>query len=133
MSPAHFQWRLTLLALPPLPQITDSNQELLPIWSPDKGDKYIGFLPYDNDYSRPSVMRAFLSGGFLLSRDYGVDVRVVSTVVDLAGTASTVKFQWKLSTQKVSARSPPPHTHTHTHTRALTPAPSPTRRRTTPR
>ena len=41
-------------------------------------------------------LKAFLNGGFLLPRDYGMDVRVVSVP---QGT-NTIKFQWKLSTEK---------------------------------
>lgn len=41
-------------------------------------------------------LQAFLNGGFLLPRDYGLDVRVVSVP---EGT-NTIKFQWKLSTEK---------------------------------
>lgn len=81
-------------------QITDATQELLPIWSEDKGSKFVGFLPADGDYMRIGKLRAFLSGGFLLPRDYGVDIRVV-TVTPTGGSPS-IKFQWKLSSQKVS-------------------------------
>lgn len=80
-------------------QITDATQELSAIWSEDRGSKYVGFLPADGDYRRIGKLRAFLSGGFLLPRDYGVDIRVVT--VNPTGAGASIKFQWKLSSQKV--------------------------------
>lgn len=111
-------------------QISDANQELLPIWSEDKGSKYVGFLPADSDYVRVGKLRAFLSGGFLLPRDYGVDVRVVKA--DAAN--KELRFQWKLSTQKVRApRAPPPCTQFPPRPHPPPPPPPPSRRLTTPR
>lgn len=73
----------------------------MPIWNSAASDdaKLVGFIPADGDYSR-SVMRAFLSGDFLLSRDYGVDVRIVSVDAVTDPTEATLRFQWKLSTQR---------------------------------
>jgi hypothetical protein len=80
--------------------IADGTQSLLPVLNnaPDGAfagsDPFVGFLPAMAG-SRHHV-RAFLNNGFLLNRDMGVDVKVVS--VAYAGQELT--FQWKMSTEK---------------------------------
>ena len=81
--------------------ITDAQQELQSIWSTANSDSaapvpYIGFIPNPETSVGVPKLNAFLNGGFLLQRDYGVDVNVVSVP---QGT-NTIKFQWKLSTEK---------------------------------
>lgn len=79
-------------------QITDSDQELVSIWNTDPSDPnpYVGFIPNPATNVGTPKLKAFLNHGFLLQRDYGVDIRVVSVPV---GT-NTIKFQWKLSNEK---------------------------------
>jgi len=84
--------------------ITDSSQELLAVWNPEsnangESNPYVGFIPApvtDGKSIGQPRLKAFLNGGFLLNRDYGLDVRVVQVP---AGT-NTIKFQWKFSTEK---------------------------------
>lgn len=79
--------------LPSLVQISDQKQELAAIWS-EGTNPNVGFLPADPTSTH--ALNAFLNGGFLLKRDLGLDVRVVSVAAD----GQSVKFQWKLSNQK---------------------------------
>lgn len=65
------------------------------MWSPANGRSTVGFLSTVAT-SKP-MMAAFLNGGFLLGRDYGVDIRVVASDVN----SNTVRFQWKLSNERV--------------------------------
>lgn len=76
--------------------ITDQGQELLAIWRTDSDDPnpYVGFVPSTG--SGTPKLKAFLNHGFLLQRDYGLDVRVVN----VPSGDNTIKFQWKLSTEK---------------------------------
>ena len=78
--------------------VTDSSQELVAIWNSDSSDPnpFVGFVPSSGDGSGVPKLKAFLNNGFLLQRDYGLDVRVVTVP---QGT-NTIKFQWKLSTEK---------------------------------
>jgi hypothetical protein len=73
-------------------QISDSVAELLP-QSVDPDNKYVGF-----DGKGTPSLQAFLNGGFLLKKNLGVDLRVVSVA------SQTLKFQWKTNLQKVRGR-----------------------------
>ena len=62
------------------------------MWTNANGNPFVGYIG-----SGVPKLKAFLNHGFLLPRDFGLDVRVV----DVPAAGSTIKFQWKLSTQKV--------------------------------
>jgi hypothetical protein len=81
-------------------QISDSSVGFLP-QSVDDANKNVGFVA-SGPSSKPHL-QAFLNGGFLLSKDLGIDLRVVSV---MPSTASPfIKFQWKTNTQKVRSSS----------------------------
>jgi hypothetical protein len=61
-------------------------------------NKNVGFVPFNGGSSSP-MLKAYLNGGFLLSKDLGIDLRVVSVTADPSNPF--IKFQWKTNTQKV--------------------------------
>ena len=61
-------------------------------------NKNVGFVPINGGSSLP-MLKAYLNGGFLLSKDLGIDLRVVSVTADPSNPY--IKFQWKTNTQKV--------------------------------
>ena len=85
--------------------ISDQGQQLLPVSygyaaAYGSADPFIGFLPAIPTGAAPSQshMHAFLNNGFLLNRDLGLDVKIVS--ITNAGASSSLVFQWKLNTEK---------------------------------
>ena len=77
--------------------ISDVTQSLVMVTSDAAGgDPYVGFIPAVST-SVPHV-HAFLNNGFLLNRDTGVDIKIVS--INPAGASSTLVFQWKLNTDQ---------------------------------
>ena len=85
--------------------VSDQGQRLLPVqYSYDSAwgssDPFVGFLPSVASGSFPSEshLHGFLNNGFLLNRDTGLDVKIVS--VNNAGASSSLIFQWKLNTEK---------------------------------
>ena len=94
-------WRVALLIQRPHPlaprsQITDDTVSFLP-QSVSADHRDVGFVSADGA-SEPKL-QVFLNGGFLLSKDLGIDLRVVSVVTD--SLSPYIKFQWKTNTQKV--------------------------------
>jgi hypothetical protein len=77
---------------PTTTQISDLTADLLP-QSVDDANKYVGFV--SSSGTSTSHLQAYLNGGFLLSKNLGIDLRVVSV------SAQTLKFQWKTNQQKV--------------------------------
>jgi hypothetical protein len=75
-------------------QIASGGQQLIPV-SSDSNNHFANYIPANADRGA-NKLRAFLNAGFLLNRDTGVDIKVVS--VDFA--SYTAQFQWKLDTQK---------------------------------
>ena len=83
--------------------ISDVGQQLMPVLNNaaakfSGNEAVVGFLPAVTTGAVPSVhhVHAFLNNGFLLNRDLGVDVKVVS----VSNAASELTFQWKLNTEK---------------------------------
>ena len=79
--------------------ISDVGQQLLPVLNNADAkyagnEAFVGFLPAMAGSAHH--VHAFLNNGFLLNRDLGVDVKVVS----VAYAASELTFQWKLNTEK---------------------------------
>jgi len=72
--------------------ISDSTASLLP-QSVSAANKYVGFVSATGSSS--PHLQAYLNGGFLLPKNLGIDLRVVSV------SSQSLKFQWKTNLQKI--------------------------------
>lgn len=75
--------------------ISDSTQELLPVSM--GATPNVGFLPSQlNNANNAAKMNAYLNNGFLLNRNIGLDVKVVSVNTG----AQSINFQYKFENQQ---------------------------------